>query len=1008
MKTLRAPLSLPLAALIFPLAATLVHAQPAADEPLGILKKSCVGCHSGATPAAHLRLDSAEHVAEGGRTGAVIVPGDPAASKLIMRISSPDKGTRMPPFGNGLPPEQIAVLRTWVDHGAPGLPKIEAAVKKHWAYVKPVQVTPPAVKGQVRNPIDQFILAKLEAQGLTFQPEAPKEILIRRLSLDLIGLPPSPKEVAEFVANTRPDAYDRLVERLLASPHYGERWARPWLDLARYADTNGYEKDLRRTMWKYRDWVIDALNRDMPYDEFTIEQLAGDLLPNATTEQKIATGFHRNTMLNEEGGVDKDEAHFEVLVDRVNTTSEVWLGSTMGCSQCHDHKYDPFTQRDYYSMMAFFNHGVKTSKDYGDTSMKWIEPQLDLATPAQEDRRKELHAKIDGLETKLKTETPELDHEQFAWEQRTLDAKKDWRPLDDLKASALHGAELTIDGDGSISASGENKREETYIIEGKLAGLHSLRGIRIEALPAAKLPRGGPGRDVYGNFIVSEVRAEVMDAGKWTPLQWSRELSDDGRVGGQQLWDVDASRDDVRIPRQLVLVAKAPVAVTGPVRITIRQDSEFTGQSLGHFRITATGVDDPSTIVKVRARFWPILAAPLADRTADQKKDLAAYFRTIAPSLASTRDALRGAESDLERLGVVTAQVMEELPGDTPACDNIRTRGGFASRADKVCADVPEFILPFPPNLPRNRLGLAKWLVSRDNPLTTRVAMNRIWEQFFGRGIVETSEDFGTQGERPTHPELLDWLAVEFMNRGWSMKAMDRLIVESNAYRQTSVATPELMRVDPYNKLISRGARFRLEAELIRDFTLSASGLLNPKIGGPSVFPYQPEGVWDIPYSSEKWIESKGGDRYRRGLYTFARRSAMYPSLINFDATSREVCTVRRIRTNTPLQALDALNDPAFFEAAQAMAKRVEAEGGKSTKDRIDYAFRIVTSRAPTSGELDHMEGWLEKEDSYFKSHADEAAKIVGTPSSGDAAGAASWTMLSNVLLNLDEAVTRH
>ncbi|HEY3743077.1 MAG TPA: PSD1 and planctomycete cytochrome C domain-containing protein [Bryobacteraceae bacterium] len=1009
MKTRRVFVSLPLVAVLVLSASVIVDAQPA-DEALGLLKKSCAGCHSGASPAAHLRLDSAEHIAAGAPMGPVIVPGDSAASKLIIRVSSPDKATRMPPMGNGLAPEQIALLRTWVDHGAPGLPKSDtvAKVQKLWSYIKPAEVTPPTVKGPVRNAIDQFILAKLESQGLTFQPEAPKEILIRRLSLDLIGLPPSPKEVSDFVADSRPDAYDRLVNRLLTSPHYGERWARPWLDLARYADTNGYEKDLQRTMWKYRDWVIDALNRDMPYDEFTIEQLAGDLLPNPTIEQKIATGFNRNTMLNEEGGVDKDEAHFEVLVDRVNTTSEVWLGSTLGCSQCHNHKYDPFTQRDYYSMMAFFSHTMKTSKDYGDTSMKWIEPQLDLATPAQEDKRKVLRAKIDDLEAKLKTSTPALESEQGEWEQRTLNAKKDWRPIGDLKAHALHGADLTVSADGSIEASGQNPREETYVIEGKLEGVESLRGIRIEALPAKSLPRGGPGRDVYGDFTVSEIRAEMMSDGKWTPIEWSRELSDDGRVGGKQLWTVDATRDDVRIPRQMVLVAKTPIAVTGPVRITIRQDSEFTGQSIGRFRLSASSVDDPSTIVKVRARFWPILAAPATDRTADQKKDLSAYFRTIAPSLASARDALRGAESDLDRLGIVTAQIMEETPGEGVPCDNIRARGAFASKADKVCADVPEFIMPFPADLPRNRLGLAKWLVSPDNPLTARVAINRIWAQFFGRGIVETAEDFGTQGERPTHPELLDWLAVEFMHRGWSMKAMDRLIVTSNAYRQSSIAPQEVLNADPYNKLISRGARFRLEAELIRDFTLTTSGLMNPKIGGPSVFPYQPDGVWDVPYSNEKWTESKGGDRYRRGLYTFARRSAMYPALINFDATSREVCTVRRIRTNTPLQALTALNDPAFFEAAQAMAKRVEAEGGTSTKDRIDYAFRIVTSRAPTPSELDRMQSWFDKEDSYFKSHSDEAMKIVGASSSGDAASAASWTMLSNVLLNLDEAVTRH
>ena len=970
-----------------------------AQEPLEILKKSCAPCHSGAKPAARLQLDTPEHIVAGGQTGPALVPGKSLESAIIKRISTADKAIRMPPMGDGLTAEKIAVLKQWVDHGAPGLPNPEtvAKVQKHWAYSKPVQAGPPVVHGVARNAIDQFLLARLESQGLTFQNEANKETLIRRLSLDLIGLPPTPTETAEFLNDSQPDAYQHLVDRLLASPHYGERWARPWLDMARYADTNGYEKDGPRSMWKYRDWVIDALNRDLPYDQFTIEQIAGDLLPNATVEQKIATGFHRNSMLNEEGGVDKDEAYFEVLVDRVNTTSVVWLGSTMGCTQCHNHKYDPFTQKDYYSMMAFFSHSGKTTKDYGDTSVKWMEPQLELATPSQAEQRGLLRAKIDSLEAKLKTSTPELEAEQAAWERLSAESRKDWQPLAAMKVSALHGAQLAIEPDGALQASGENAREETYVIEGTLQS--TFNGLRIEALPNPALPRGGPGRDVYGNFIVTDVRVELD--GK--PVEWSRQLSDDGRVGGHQLWTVDASREDVRIPRQLVLVPKNPG--TGSIKIIIRQNSEFTGQSLGRFRLTTTSAKDPSAIVRVRAKLWPILTSN--DRTADQKKELAAYYRTISPSLAATRNTLSETRSELDKLGIVTTLIMAEAPTSTPVCDNIRTRGGFASKAIEVCADVPAFIAPFAPDLPRNRLGLAKWLANRDNPLTARVAMNRKWEALFGRGLVETAEDFGSQGERPTHPELLDWLAVEFMNQGWSQKAMDRLIVMSAAYRQSSTVTPELIKVDPYNKLLSRGARFRLEAEMIRDYTLTAAGLLNPTVGGPSVFPYQPEGVWDVPYSSEKWTESKGGDRYRRGLYTFARRSAMYPSMVNFDATSREVCTVRRIRTNTPMQALTVLNDPAFFEAAQAMAKRVATEGGATPNTRLEYAFRLVTSRGPQPGELDRMLSWLSNETKYFQTHSAEAAKVAGALSK-DAVTDASWTMLANVLLNLDEAMTRH
>jgi mono/diheme cytochrome c family protein len=963
-----------------------------------VFKRSCYGCHSGTQPRAMLRLDAKSAALQGGNSGPVITPGSSGESRLVHRIEGRNGEQRMPLRGDPLTPAEIAAIRAWIDSGAkwPSEQSITATVDKHWSYKKPQQAAPPSVKGTARNPLDQFVLAKLEAQGMRFQPEAAKEILIRRVSLDLIGLPPSPQEVEEFVRDGRPGAYERLVDRLLASPRYGERWARPWLDLARYADTNGYEKDNRRTMWKYRDWVIDALNRDMPFDQFTIEQIAGDLLPNATVEQKIATGFHRNTMLNEEGGVDKDEAHFEVLVDRVNTTGQVWLASTVGCTQCHNHKYDPFTQKDYYSLMAFFNTTKKAAKDYGDTSTKWVEPELDLATPAQDVKRRELRAKIDVLDEKLKTSTPALEAEQISWERKVASAVNDWKPLQDAKASSVHGARLSAQPDGAFLASGENARDETYVIEGLATG-PVVAAVRIEALPDPSLPRGGPGRDAYGNAIVSEVRVEVDER----PVEWSRVLTDDGRAGtGKTLWTFDASRDETRVARQLVLIAKTP-ASGSRVRVTIRQDSEFNGQALGRFRITATGTGDPAAaaIVQVRASLRPFLLS--LQRTPDQQKEIAAYYRSISPSLSADRDALRDARNELDRLGVVTALIFEEDQKDKP-CDNIRTRGGYANRAAEVCADVPGFIAPFPANAPRNRLGLAQWLAGKDNPLTARVAVNRMWEQFFGRGLVETSEDFGSQGERPVNQPLLDWLAVEFMNSGWSMKSMHRMIATSAAYRQSSDVTPEILQADPYNRLHSRGPRFRLEAEMMRDFTLSAAGLLSAKIGGPSVFPYQPAGVWDVPYSGDKWIESKGEDRHRRGIYTFARRSAMYPSMVNFDATSREVCTVRRIRTNTPLQALTGLNDPAYFEAAQALARRIAAEGGASMPDRIRYGFRIVTSRAPGPAELDRMSSWIEQEAAYFKTHEAEARKLADSPDS------AAWTMFSNVLLNLDEAVTKH
>src|ERR1700728_1588323 len=500
-----------------------------------ILTTSCAPCHHGAKGNGGLALDSAQAIVQGGRSGPVIKPGDPANSPLYQRITSQDKAVRMPLGGAALPEETVALIRIWIEHGAAGLtspaaPVVKAAAK-HWAYIAPVRPAIPAVQNQawVRNPIDAFILSRLEKEGLQPSHEASRETLIRRVSLDLIGIPPTPQEIDEFLNDARPDAYEHLVDRLLASPHYGERWARPWLDLARYADTNGWEKDDRRSVWKYRDWVIDALNRDVPFDEFTVEQVAGDLLPNPTTEQKIATGFNRNTLFNEEGGVDKDEELWVNLVDRVNTTATAWLGSTIGCAQCHNHKFDPFTQKEYYQFMAFFANSNYKEKDYGDTSHKYIEPILSLPTPEQELQRNELQTKIDLLETKLKTQTPKLDAEQKRWERRMRSLEASWKPLEVTSARSLAGTKLEHQQDGSWLASGENPATDSYVIEVRAARPENLTAIRIEALPDPSLPRGGPGRDVYGNFSLTTVRVEaVPSSGETAPVAISQAKSDEG------------------------------------------------------------------------------------------------------------------------------------------------------------------------------------------------------------------------------------------------------------------------------------------------------------------------------------------------------------------------------------------------------------------------------------------------------------------------------------------------
>jgi hypothetical protein len=735
-----------------------------------IFKASCYGCHGPEQQVAGLRLDSRAAFFKGGASGKTLLPGHAKDSLLQTKCEGTAKGLRMPPNAAPLSREAAETIRLWIDQGADWPEKPSSGPGNHWAYA-PVKRPPvPAVKGKawVRNPIDAFVLARLEREGLKPSPDAPKAVLLRRLSLDLTGLPPTVAEVDAFLADPRPDAYERVVDRLLASPHFGERWARPWLDLARYADTNGYEKDGRRSVWMYRDWVIGALNRNVPFDEFTIEQIAGDMLPRPTLSQRIATGFHRNTLLNEEGGVDRDEQRWLTLVDRVGTTATVWLGSTLACAQCHDHKYDPFTQADFYKFLAFFETAD--------------EPALKVPSPGQKAQQKSLEAEIARL--KARAESPAL--------------------------------------------------------------------------------------------------------------------------------------------------SKADAAV-------------------------------------VKARV-PVL------------------------------------EERLNNLPIPTTLVMEERPGAGTPSTYLRVKGSFLNKAEKVTADIPSFLPPRTAGEPRSRLGLAKWLVDRRNPLTARVAVNRFWEALFGRGIVATSEDFGTRAEPPTHPDLLDWLASEF-REDWDVKALIRRVVTSSTYRQSSKGTPPLQERDPENRLLARGPRFRMEAEMIRDVALAASGLLSPKIGGPSVFPPQPDGIWNVPYSGDEWVTSAGEDRYRRGLYTFLRRSAPYPSFLTFDATSREFCTVRRGRTDTPLQALTTLNDEAFFEAARALARRMAKEGGADARSRLSYGFRRCVSRRPSARELARLEALYRQ---YLAQYArdPEAAKGVCGSDEGNAEWAAR-TMAGNVLLNLDETLTK-
>jgi Protein of unknown function (DUF1553)/Protein of unknown function (DUF1549)/Planctomycete cytochrome C len=767
-----------------------------------ILAKHCVSCHGAERAKASLRLDTAARAIEGGDGGPAIVAGKAKESPLYLAVIGEGDGDRMPYKRPPLSANEIEALRVWIDAGAPA-PKdeVSSVPPTHWSFIPPRRPELPVVRDLkwVRNPIDRFILAPLERDGIAPSTEADRVTLLRRVQLDLTGLPPSPAEVDAFLADDSPDAYGRLVDRLLASPHFGERWARPWLDLARYADSNGYSIDAPRSIWKYRDWVINALNGDLPFDEFAIEQLAGDLLPEATLDQKVATGFHRNTPINQEGGIDPEQFRIESVLDRVNTTGTAFLGLTVGCCQCHDHKYDPISQREYYQFFAFFNN--------------CDEPDLKLATPEDLARQDEVEAKVD-------------------------------RYLDEVR------------------------KQETALVEAQKAWEASL--------------------DMAGRQKQSEAFREAMNVA------------------------FDARTEDQRKVAFEAFVEQSPAA------------------------------------------------------------------KTPRQAIASMRKAVPKA---------VTTMVVRERP--KPRDTRLFIKGDFTRLGDPVAPGVPK-VLPAlsASSSPANRLDLARWLTATNHPLTARVAVNRIWQAYFGRGLVETENDFGTQGTPPSHPQLLDWLATEFVDRGWSVKAIHRLIVTSSAYRQASIVRPDLARLDPENRRLARQSRLRLEAELIRDASLSASGLLTATIGGPSVFPPQPDGVMSQGQMRRDWTASTGPDRYRRGLYTYFWRATPHPSLVGFDAPDATRACTRRMRSNTPLQALTLLNDRASIEFAEALAARVLREGPADNPGRLALAFRLTLARTPTDGELRRLTALL---DDARAADPDREA----------------WTTVSRVLLNLDEFITR-
>lgn len=989
-----------------------------------ILSRYCFKCHGPdeQTRKGGLRLDLREEVLKPAKTGDIaIVPHKPEASAVVTRIETTDADDLMPPpeAKMEMTPEQKDVLRRWVAGGA--------EYKEHWSFVKPVQGQPPAngagAKGATSNPIDAFIHVKLAEQGLSPSPDADAVTLVRRLYLDLVGLPPTPAEVDAFVKEASRDrerAVGVLVDTLLASPQYGERWARRWLDLARYADTNGYEKDRPRSIWPYRDWVVQALNADMPFDQFTIEQVAGDMLPDATVEQKVATGFHRNTMLNEEGGIDPLEFRYHAMADRVATTGTTWLGLTLGCAQCHTHKYDPVTHREYFQIMAFMDNAD--------------EPDLDLpAEEAPEVRQRRLaqrarqiaalFTKWPGPEGTTPAERKKLAEAAFdTWRERMRRNKVTWEVLRpaEMKTNLPH---LRLLPDGSVLGSGDITKSDTYELKYRPAkGTGPITAIRLEALPHPSLPGHGPGLAYYegpkGDFFLGEF--QIHSGGKPVRVTRASETYARNNFGGPNTPAVSAMAAVDGDPQtgwscakregeahEAVFVLEEPLAGTEEISIRMLFGRHYAC-SLGRFRISVTREPDGAEARGIPDLAETLLALPDDQLTQVQRNQLQLHFLLNAPEVAGMADAVRASSKPAE---APISLVMRERPAQNPRATYLRNRGEYTQPEEQVKPGVLGVLHPLPPGAPKDRLSFARWLVAPENPLTARVTVNRQWEAFFGRGLVKTSQDFGFQGEVPSHPELLDWLAVQFMKEGWSMKKLHRLIVTSATYQQSSQVTAELLAKDAENKWLARAPRPRLEAEIVRDSVLHASGLLSLKMGGPGVYPPQPEGVVDIAYGKGTWEASQGEDRHRRSLYTFLKRTAPFAMSSTFDAPSGEACVARRDVSNTPLQALTLLNDVFMVEATRALGKLTMQQQAQAGTDeaRLQSMYRRVLGREATMEEVQTLLAYVESQKTRLQSGELDAARINGggDGKSEDSVRLAAWTLLARALFNLDEFVTR-
>ena len=1021
-----------------------------------ILSDNCFSCHGpdDKQRMAGLRLDTLNGISA---SPGVIVAGSRRDSKLYQRISAKEPARRMPPASSGhsLTEAQIELVGKWIDEGAKW--------SSHWAFEPPRRPAVPEVKrtSWPRNSIDNFVLARLEREGLAPSPEADKVTLLRRASLDLTGLPPTLSEIDAFLADKSSDAYEKQLDRLLASSHYGERMAMQWLDLARYADTHGYHIDSHRDMWPWRDWLIGAFNRNLRYDEMTIEQLAGDLLPNATRDQLIASGFNRNHMVNFEGGAIPEEYQVEYVVDRVEATSTTWLGLTMGCARCHTHKYDPISHREFYEFFAFFNNISEKGLD-GQTGNAM--PVLELPTDAQKAQMEKLTAAIKDLEAKLdekvvgplekQWETPMMGRiaesaQQGLAAQYELDGnfsdgsgnQRHGRLVtgDSAFGNGVIGRGLSFDGDTRVSFGASPQfdsgqpftitfwmrgggREPASVLQ-KISGDDARRGYEFYLYDRALI-----GIQRWSQHLVFRLSEkwpdsaiEIRTSDRLSMTEWYHvTLTGTGEPGAKSLaLFINGRKQKIEVLKDSL---KSAVQTNAPLEVGNRELGKAYRGSLDDLRIFTRALTNAE--IEHLALLYPVqavLSGVYGKRTKEDSARVREYFITRAGprELADASASLKSLRKEKDELARKTVSVMVMGENSKPRETFILARGDYRNKGEKVTPDVPRVLPSLPEGSKRDRLALAKWLVDTRHPLTARVAVNRYWQMYFGNGIVKTAEDFGSQGEPPSHQELLDWLATEFVRSGWDIKAMQKLILSSATYRQsskTSGATRGLIEKDPENRLLARGPRFRLQAESIRDVALAVSGLLNGSIGGASVYPYQPPGIWEElafgdGFSAQAYKQSKGADLYRRSMYTFWKRTAPPASLAIFDAPDREKCTARRPVTNTPLQALVLMNDPTYVEAARALAARSLREGGKSADDRLRFAFRLATARIASKDELAVLRDLLAKQQQAYANDAKAAGDLLGVGESKlDVANRqelAAWTVVASAILNLDEAVTK-